>query len=537
ESGTIAPSIKTASANSNSQPLTINPVEPLQRKNNPYECMTLNCLCPFFEGHLNRRNQCILKNGEILQMALRKEYRMLSDDERQRFHAALNILKRSGEYDRLSAQHQSVGTGSGAHSGPGFLPWHREYLKRFEIAIRLLDPTLAIPYWDSVLDNYIADPRDSIVFTPPFFGETDYFGNVVTGPFAYWHCLDGRSAIWRNMAREGGLFTEQNINSVMAQTNVEFVLAYTAPFQGCPLASNYYAIEYTHSNIHLWIGGHMKPPPSSSNDPVFYLHHSFVDFIWEMWRQTRQSRREYPRDIPQCADPQHFSYSLMRPFYNLANRDGLSNMYTDFMYRYKSRPTCTIQHPFCNSSYLFCDVRIRPHCVTKIKLGGNCRGFRGIDACYKSICQNDHCIPGIFNSKVEVCRSNFSSTFDRFEDLSFRNAKQIVQMSSVISSFNCYNRNPCCNKWSAIGYCNKNRKFQKYCPVSCKICQPMFNVRSECTDRYLQCSSWKSSGHCTGNSSHFMAENCRFSCNLCHQSKSLKCSTYLNSKVSNTCII
>lgn len=44
----------------------------------------------------------------MLTMAYRKEYRMLSEDERLRYHNALNALKRSGEYDRLGTQHRSV---------------------------------------------------------------------------------------------------------------------------------------------------------------------------------------------------------------------------------------------------------------------------------------------------------------------------------------------------------------------------------------------------------------------------------------------
>lgn len=51
---------------------------------------------------------CILSSGQPLGMAYRKEYRMLSDEERQRWHAALTTLKRNGEYDRISSEHLAV---------------------------------------------------------------------------------------------------------------------------------------------------------------------------------------------------------------------------------------------------------------------------------------------------------------------------------------------------------------------------------------------------------------------------------------------
>lgn len=55
---------------------------------------------------------------------------MLSDDERNRYHSAVKAIKTSGEYDRIAAIHAQFATSGSAHSGPGFLPWHRELLKR-----------------------------------------------------------------------------------------------------------------------------------------------------------------------------------------------------------------------------------------------------------------------------------------------------------------------------------------------------------------------------------------------------------------------
>ncbi|VIO92635.1 Hypothetical tyrosinase-like protein C02C2.1 in chromosome III, putative [Brugia malayi] len=444
-----------------------------QVASNPYDCMTLTCLCPYFAGGIDPQNQCVLRNGQIITMAYRKEYRMLTEDERLRYHNALNVLKQRGEYDRISMEHQSVGGRGGAHSGPGFLPWHREYIKRFEIALRLIDPTVSVPYWDSVLDSYLPNPSDSIFFSPLFMGETDFFGNVINGPFAYWNTLDGRSTIIRNLGQEGQLFTELSIQQVMQQNRIENILSYTAPMQGCPYPVNYGALEYSHSNVHLWIGGHMKPPEQSSNDPIFFSHHAFVDFIWELWRQNVQpmwSRElEYPPDIAACADPQHFSYALMRPFFTLFNRDGLSNMYTDQMYRFAPRPGCTAEIPTCGTPYLFCDTRGIAHCVAKIKLNGLCVGFEGFDACFNGICHMGRCVYG-----------PTPAPFVPQTSLSQVQQTEISQTQIRQRFVDCFNRHPCCEAWANLDECRRNRNYmQQYCRAACHICNSTFNTTND----------------------------------------------------------
>ncbi|KHJ95137.1 hypothetical protein OESDEN_04922 [Oesophagostomum dentatum] len=163
----------------------------------------------------------------------------------------------------------------------------------------------------------------------------------------------------------------------------------------CPAPRTFLALELAHGNPHIFVGGDMVLIASSANDLIFFMHHSFVDFIWEMYRQQRQTRQvrenAYPPDNILCSSAAHFSTSPMHPFEPLLNTDGLSSTYTDNLYDYDFRPSCSFSAPDCGSTYLFCDLsHDSPRCASKIVVGGNCAGFfSGEQCCYGGACINE----------------------------------------------------------------------------------------------------------------------------------------------------
>lgn len=65
---------------------------------------------------------------------IRKEYRRLTDEERHKFHSAMNQLKTDlidemSKFDLFAVFHTPEQS-PGAHFGAAFLPWHRELLKQ-----------------------------------------------------------------------------------------------------------------------------------------------------------------------------------------------------------------------------------------------------------------------------------------------------------------------------------------------------------------------------------------------------------------------
>lgn len=90
-------------------------------------------------------------------MPCRKNYRDLTIEERNRFALALHHVKSTGVVDDFANLH-AMHFGHIIHRSSHFLPWHREFLRRFEDALRTYDPDITIPYWNSTEDFDTSDP-------------------------------------------------------------------------------------------------------------------------------------------------------------------------------------------------------------------------------------------------------------------------------------------------------------------------------------------------------------------------------------------
>uniref|UniRef100_UPI0011782DDA tyrosinase family protein n=1 Tax=Crenothrix polyspora TaxID=360316 RepID=UPI0011782DDA len=115
-------------------------------------------------------------------MGIRKNQSTLSADEKSRFVNAVLQLKANGVYDRYVRQHRDLFR-AGIHNSALFLPWHREFLRRLELDLQAIDPSVNLPYWDWTVDRTVS----ASLWGSDFMGGNGVpaGGAVQTGVFAF----------------------------------------------------------------------------------------------------------------------------------------------------------------------------------------------------------------------------------------------------------------------------------------------------------------------------------------------------------------
>jgi tyrosinase len=237
-------------------------------------------------------------------MAIRKSVTSLTAEEKRKYIDGVKALKanrrNSGaaltiydDYVRLHGDNRG-----GAHAGPAFLPWHREYILRFELDLQeaLNDPNFGLPYWDWAADAALGDATDPIqasIWRNDFMGGD---GNPVgRGPFtaSEWTTSSGGPLI-RGFGDPNDLATQDHVNATIRVTPYD-----QAPFHSTSAGGPSFRKQLEgfigtssrmHNGIHVWIGGsngQMSSVPIAPNDPVFWLHHCNIDRIWALWDVCR----------------------------------------------------------------------------------------------------------------------------------------------------------------------------------------------------------------------------------------------------------
>ncbi|MFJ8001788.1 tyrosinase family protein [Streptomyces sp. NPDC096310] len=253
-------------------------------------------------------------------MYTRKNQRALTGAEKKRFVGAVLALKRRGEYDefvRVHARYYVSDTEDGVRTGhmaPTFFPWHRHFLLEFERALQRVDPHVSVPYWDWTADRTPA----AALWGEDFLGGTGRSGDqqVMTGPFAYQNgdwSIKGKVTEGKYLTRDLG----RPSDPVALPTGDELAWAmnetvYDAPPWDSTVRTGFRNRlegwmsghrERNHNRVHRWVGGHMLGA-DSPNDPVFWLHHAFVDLLWDRWQRKHPSAAYLPRTALGQGDPQ-----------------------------------------------------------------------------------------------------------------------------------------------------------------------------------------------------------------------------------------
>ncbi|EGF80521.1 hypothetical protein BATDEDRAFT_88732 [Batrachochytrium dendrobatidis JAM81] len=217
---------------------------------------------------------------------VRKEFRELSENERQAYISAVVCLHNSpskiagvgstSRFDDVARTHLMV-LGA-AHASATFLPWHRALIHAYTVVMKEdCGYTGPMVYWDWSVDSQALE--QSPLWSPSYFGgdgdpknsyciSTGQFVNITT-------TFSRKSCITRRL---GGL---DNLGSSFSPELIRLIITTNKSFPN--MHGN---IEWgPHANIHEGIGGTMADVSLSANDPIFMLHHCNVDRLWWMWQQ------------------------------------------------------------------------------------------------------------------------------------------------------------------------------------------------------------------------------------------------------------
>lgn len=182
-------------------------------------------------------------------MHIRKDAARLTAAEQTAFINAVTQMVRDGSYQQMARIHSdmryNMHGGMGATGTQRFLPWHRAYLRRMESELRRRSANTFIPYL-----NWFGG-------IPPWLNN---FRPTIAG------IRNARSSTLSGIANR--------INTLVQTSN--FTTFTRALETG------------EHNRVHVALGTPMNNTSNAPYDPIFWMHHAMVDYVWALWQQRWQ---------------------------------------------------------------------------------------------------------------------------------------------------------------------------------------------------------------------------------------------------------
>jgi hypothetical protein len=211
----------------------------------------------------------------------RKEVRhMKRDGDFDKFVDAYLQITLNGELEKLVRIHGEIW--NHAHFNPKFLPWHRLYIKNLEVVLQRHGAKY-LPYWDWSID-YL-DPLHSPILSRDFFGSNDEISHKIK---------DSRFSHTNYKTAFGkyDLIRDYTLND-----DITFYHPFLLDRERNNRSFSEWSLnlEYgPHALVHSVIGGKLGDMSkwTASNDPLFWLHHTFIDKLWWDY-QTGNDKLDY----------------------------------------------------------------------------------------------------------------------------------------------------------------------------------------------------------------------------------------------------
>jgi tyrosinase len=302
----------------------------------------------------NAKIQVLAAAAQCSNPRVRVEWDSLTTAQRTNFVTSVKCLlgnKASGQfkqaknrYEDLVALHQDLTLN--VHTNSKFLIWHRYYLWTFEDIMRTeCGFTAPLPWFDET--KYSGKFASSSIFSADWFGAINVGGNCVTNGVS----PQAKSLLSKELIdcqKFAGLtlnvgpgtgngahcLARNNDDSKTINTNAQMV-------SGCNARSTYSDMAAcSEGAAHAWghngIGAVMQDVYASPGDPVFFLHHAFIDRNFRIWQNANPARASSIDGTDKAGNPLTLQMSVsvngLRP--NVVIGDIIDTLGTKLCYKY-----------------------------------------------------------------------------------------------------------------------------------------------------------------------------------------------------------